>query len=133
MGKFVQDLPTNHLTDKQALVIMFETVNELGWRIRFTSDAGVIAYTENGEYSWNGEVTVKLEDNAINVQCITISNLTVDEGQCEHAVTKYLAAFGKMKVALTDDEIEQKYKVYKKDFLPPYEDTLKPDIRPKFH
>ena len=133
MGKFVQDLPTNHLTDKQALVIMFETVNELGWRIRFTSDAGVIAYTENGEYSWNGEVTVKLEDNAINVQCVTISNLTVEEGQCEHAVAQYLAAFGKMKVALTDDEIEQKYKVYKKDFLPPYEDTLKPDTRPRFH
>lgn len=133
MRNFVQDLSTEGLTDKQTLVIIFETVNELGWRIRFTSDAGVIAYTENGEYSWNGQITVKLQDDAINVQCETIYNLTADEGQCEHAVTQYLAAFDKMKVALTDDEIQQKYKVYKKDFLPPYEDTLKPDTRPKFH
>ncbi|WP_073226474.1 rhomboid family intramembrane serine protease [Pedobacter caeni] len=133
MGKFVQELQTDGLTNKQTLVIAFETVNELGWRIRFTSDAGVIAYTENGEYSWNGEVTVKLLEGVISVQCVTISNLTVDYGKCEQAVVQYHAAFEKMKTALTDDEIQQKYKRYKKDFIPPYEDTLKPDTRPKFH
>ncbi|OKS84635.1 rhomboid family intramembrane serine protease [Mucilaginibacter polytrichastri] len=127
------NLPTNGLTDKQTLVTAFETVKELGWRIRFTSDAGVIAYTENGEYSWNGEVTVKLEDGAISVQCVTISNQTVDYGKCEHAVSQYLATFEKMKSVLTDDEIQEQYKLYKKDFVPPYEDILKPDTRPKFH
>jgi rhomboid protease GluP len=129
----VTNLPTNGLTDKQTLVIAFETIKELGWRIRFTSDAGVIAYTENGEYSWNGEITVKLQDDAINVQCATISNLTVDYGKCEQAVAQYIASFENMRSALTDDEIQEKYKLYKKDFIPPYEDTLKPDIRPKFH
>lgn len=127
------NLPTGGLTDKQILVIAFETVKELGWRMRFTSDAGVIAYTENGEYSWNGEITVKLEQESASVQCITISNQTVDYGQCTDAITQYQASFEKMKSVLTDDEIQQKYKVYKKDFVPPYEDTLKPDNRPKFH
>lgn len=127
------NLPTNGLTEKQILVTVFESVKELGWRNRFISDAGVIAYTENGEYSWNGEVTVKLVEGAISVQCVTISNLTVDYGKCEQAVSQYLTTFEKMKSALTDDEIQQKYRLYKKDFVPPYEDMLKPDTRPKFH
>jgi rhomboid protease GluP len=132
MAKFDRDFPITGLSNKQFLVIAFETIKYLGWRIRFVSDAGVIAYTQNGEYAWNGEMTVKLEDDKANVQCVPISNMVSDAGQSEHAVSQYIAAFEKTKDAISDDEVKEKYKIYKKDFVPPYEDTLKPDIRPKF-
>jgi rhomboid protease GluP len=132
MAKFDRDFPITGLSNKQFLVIAFETIKYLGWRIRFVSDAGVIAYTQNSEYAWNGEITVKLEDDKANVQCVLISNMVSDAGQSEHAVSQYIAAFEKMKDAISDDEVNEKYKIYKKDFVPPYEDTLKPDIRPKF-
>ncbi|WP_091152070.1 rhomboid family intramembrane serine protease [Mucilaginibacter pineti] len=132
MAKFEQDFPITGLSKKQFLVIAFETIKYLGWRIRFVSDAGVIAYTQNSEYAWNGEITVKLERDKANVQCVPISNMVSDAGQSEHTVSQYIAAFEKMKSAITEDEISEKYKVYKKDFVPPYEDTLKPNIRPKY-
>jgi rhomboid protease GluP len=132
MAKFDRDFPITGLSKKQFLVIAFESIKYLGWRIRFVSDAGVIAYTQNSEYAWNGEITVKLEDDKANVQCTPISNMVSDAGQSEHAVSQYIAAFEKLKTAISDDEINEKYKIYKKDFVPPYEDTLKPDIRPKY-
>ncbi|PTT03034.1 rhomboid family intramembrane serine protease [Pedobacter sp. HMWF019] len=133
MEKSEQNLPINGLTNKEFLVTAFEAIKYLGWRIRFISDAGVIAYTQNSEYSWNGEITVKLGQDSANVQCTSISAVITDFGQSERAVSQYIAAFEKMKSAFTDEEIRQKYKVYKKDFVPPYEDTLKPDIRPKYN
>jgi rhomboid protease GluP len=133
MGKSEQNLPINGLTNKEFLVAAFEAIKYLNWRIRFISDAGVIAYTQNSEYSWNGEITVKLNQDSANVQCVSISAAMTDFGQSERAVSQYKAAFEKMKSAFTEEEIRQKYKVYKKDFVPPYEDTLKPDIRPKYN
>jgi rhomboid protease GluP len=133
MGKSEQNLPINGLTNKEFLVAAFEAIRYLGWHIRFISDAGVIAYTQNSEYSWNGEITVKLGQNSANVKCVSISDGITDFGKSELAVSQYIAAFQKMKSAFTDEEIRQKYKVYKKDFVPPYEDTLKPDIRPKYN
>lgn len=133
MGESEQNLLINDLTDKQFLVVAFETVKYLGWRIRFISDAGVIAYTQNSGYSWNGEITVRLGEDMASVQCVSISGAINDFGQSERAVSQYITAFEETKSAFTDDEIRQKYKAYKKDFVPPYEDMLKPDIRPKYN
>jgi rhomboid protease GluP len=133
MGKSEQNLPATGLSNKQLLVIAFETIKYLGWRIRFISDAGVIAYTQNSEHSWNGEITVRLVEDSANIQCVSVSNVYNDFGHNERSVSEYISAFQKMKSAFTEDEIREKYKMYKKDFVPPYEDTLKPDIRPKYN
>lgn len=134
MAKTIQDFPVNGLSDKQFLVIAFEAVEYLGWRKRFISDAGVIAYTENGEHSWNGEITVKMEHGRGNIECASTTNVYYNTVQSEeYAVQQYIAAFEKLKGSISEDEINQKYKQYEKDFLPAYEDTLKPDTRPNFY
>lgn len=132
MAKFVQNLSIDGMTSKQCLVIAIEAIKELGWRIRDTSDAGVIAYTENGVNSWNGEVTFKLEHDTASVECVTISNVPDDFGHNQTAVLQFVDEFEKMRPAFTMQEIENLYDNYKKDFLPPYEDTLKPYKRPEF-
>jgi hypothetical protein len=60
MGISKQNMLLDGLTNKQFFVIAFETIKYLGWHVRFISDADVIAYTQNSEYSWSGEITVKL-------------------------------------------------------------------------
>jgi rhomboid protease GluP len=133
MAEPTQIIPLDGLTERQFLVIAFETIKHLGWRIKFVSDAGVIAYTENSSFSWNGEITVKLEEETASVQCISISNVMLDYGHSKNAVSQYVAAFESMRSTFADEEIDQLYKEYEKDFLPPYEDTLKPDTRPQFN
>jgi rhomboid protease GluP len=132
MGDFEQHLLTNGLSKKERLVIAFETVKHLGWRTRFTSDSGIIAYTENGEFEWNGEVTVNVDEDVTTIKCVSISNMLNDFGKSRNAVEKYAATFEKMKLSFSEEEIDHKYEEYEKDFLPPYEDILKPDITPNF-
>ncbi|MGY4385163.1 hypothetical protein ACVWYN_002199 [Pedobacter sp. UYP24] len=50
MEEPVHTLSLEGLTKKQRLVIAFETIKQLGWRIKFVSDAGVIAYTDNSSF-----------------------------------------------------------------------------------
>lgn len=127
------NIPLTGLTKKQSLVTAFEAIAYLGWRIRFVSDAGVIAYTDNGPNSWNGEITVKVEGVTATIKCVSTSAHFDTMSQCNRAIEQYVAAFQKIRSALSDDEVHAKYELYEKDFVPPYEDTLKPDIRPKFN
>lgn len=133
MGKAAQTISTAGLSRKQCLVTAFESVKSLGWRIRFVSDAGVIAYTGNSVFSWNGEITVRVEDEQLNVECVSASATPIDYGRNQSAVSQYVQAFEKLRSVITEEEVRLKYKAYEKDFVPPYEDTLKPDIRPKFN
>ena len=110
MGNFVQNLAIGDLTNKQFVVIAFETVKELGWRIRFLSDAGVIGYTDNGGFSWNGELTVKLEDDFAGVQCVTVGNVTEDFGRCKTAVEHFITQFEELKDNFTEDDLHRLYK-----------------------
>ncbi|PJJ79252.1 rhomboid family intramembrane serine protease [Mucilaginibacter auburnensis] len=133
MGKATQTISTTGLSQKHGLVTAFESVKSLGWRIRFVSDAGVIAYTNNNGFSWNGEITVKFGDDQLKVECNSASAMPNEYGQHENAVRQFVATFEKLKTAITEEEVRLKYPLYEKDFVPPYEDTLKPDIRPKFN
>lgn len=133
MGKAAQTISTTGLSQKQCLVTTFESIKSLGWRIRFVSDAGVIAYTSNSGFSWNGEITVKVVDEQLQVECVSASAIPNDYGQSESAVKQYVETFEKLKTKITEEEVRLKYPLYEKDFVPPYEDTLKPDIRPKFN
>ncbi|WDF55613.1 rhomboid family intramembrane serine protease [Mucilaginibacter sp. KACC 22063] len=133
MDKAAQTISTTGLSQKHCLVTAFESVKSLGWRIRFVSDAGVIAYTGNSGFSWNGEVTVRVEEDQLRVECVSTSAMPIDDGRNESAVRQYVGVFEKLRTVITEEEVRQKYRLYEQDFVPPYEDTLKPDIRPKFN
>ncbi len=133
MGKAAQTISTTGLSRKQCLVTAFETVKSLGWRIRFVSDAGVIAYTANNGFSWNGEITVRVQEDHLQVECVSTAGMPIDDTRNETAVRQYVEAFEKLRTVITEEEVQMKYKAYEKDFVPPYEDTLKPDMRPKFN
>ncbi|CAM3721179.1 rhomboid family intramembrane serine protease [Mucilaginibacter galii] len=133
MAKYIQTKTLDGLSTEHFLVVAFESIRELGWRIKFVSDAGVIAYTENGGFSWNGEITVKLEGEVASIECISISNVVEDYGHNKTAVEQFIDTFDRLKTTFNEEQIEHLYAEYEKDFLPPYEDTLKPDTRPTFN
>jgi len=132
MAKHVENLNLGDLTDKQFLVIATEAMALLGWRIKFISDVGFIGFTENGGHSWNGELTVKIEGEYANIQCISIGGVLEDFGRSKMTVERFISKFEEIKPTVTDEEVRSKYKQLKKDFLPAYEDTLKPAINPSF-
>jgi len=129
---FTKNLPIANFNQKWSLVAAFESMKALGWRIRFLSDAGVIGYTNNGAHSWNGELQIKVTKSTLEVQCQSVSGMPGEHSRNEQAVDQYLAKFQQTVNQLHEKKIKELYKTYEKDFIPAYEDTLKPDTRPKF-
>ncbi|UEG51924.1 rhomboid family intramembrane serine protease [Mucilaginibacter daejeonensis] len=132
MGTSERSVNIEGLGQKRSLVSAFGAIESLDWRTRFLSDAGVIAYSNNAQHSWNGEFTINVGADQMHIKCVPISSLATDSGQAERAIDQFEATFTELSTTLTEDEVHERYKAYEKDFIPPYEDTLKPDIRPKF-
>jgi len=118
----------NELTEKEYLVLAAEAVVDLGWRIKLISNGGIIAYTENGAYSWNGEVIVKIEKGIANIQCRSLGMVYGQFGREAETVDRFLKQFEKIRLTFSSENIEDTYKEIKKDFVPDYEDTL--DVKP---
>lgn len=128
MGKYNEQLPTDDLTPEQLLAIAVETALKIRWRIKFTSDAGFVAYTENGGHAWNGEITFKIDDFKANIECVSIGGELNDWGRNKDTVQRFLKDFSLLKSVFTKEELHQKYKKLEKEFVPAYEDPLKPVV-----
>ena len=66
--KHVELLPLDNLTIEQFLSLAIETSNLLGWVFGNINETGFIAYTNNGLFSWNAEVKLKIKNGLANLQ-----------------------------------------------------------------
>ena len=53
--KHIEEVPLDGLTQEEYLVIALETAKEMKWKVSYTSNRGLIAFTDNGMFSWNAE------------------------------------------------------------------------------
>ncbi len=59
--KQIEELPLGNLTVEQFLNLAIETSKRLGWVFGDISNTGFIAYTNNGVFSWNAELKLKIK------------------------------------------------------------------------
>ena len=60
--KHVEKLPLGNLTTEQFLSWQLKHQNQLGWVLGDINKTGFIAYTNNGLFSWNAEVKLKIKN-----------------------------------------------------------------------
>jgi rhomboid protease GluP len=58
--KRTEQLPLDNLGTEQFIKLALETSNQLGWVFGNKTGTGFTAYTNNGLFSWNAEVKMKL-------------------------------------------------------------------------
>ncbi|POY36299.1 rhomboid family intramembrane serine protease [Solitalea longa] len=122
--KHSEDFSLNDLTQQQFLVLATETIKQLNWNVSYLSDNGLIAYTDNGTFSWNAEIKIKIENGIANIQSASIGNEMMDLGRNKKNVTNVIANFEELKSTLTIEQLEEKYQELKDQLVSAKDDIL---------
>lgn len=123
--KHIEDFPLNDLTQQQFLVLANETAMKIGWKVGYISNNGLIAYTDNGMFSWNAEIKIKIENGIANIQSASTGNEMMDWGKNKKNVAKFISNFKELKPTLTKEQLDTKYQELKEQLVSQEEDILK--------
>ncbi len=122
--KHIEEVALNELSPKQFLIIAIETVRRLKWDIGYLSNNGLIAYTNNGSFSWNAEITIKFDKNFANLKSSSTGNDMIDWGKNEKNINNFLATFEQAKPSFSIADIDLQYEALKNELVTDKEDIL---------
>ena len=115
--KHIEELPLDNLTVEQFLSLAIETANMLGWVFGNINKSGFIAYTNNGLFSWNAELKLKIKDRMAHLQSQSRGDNITDLKENKKNLTGFVSTFKGLKKILTIDELTSKYEEIKQNFV----------------
>lgn len=107
--KHIEQLPLDNLSIEQFLILAIETSNVLGWVFGNISENGFIAYTNNGLFSWNAEVKMKIINGLANLQSESRGNELIDVRENKKNLQNFISTFRGLKKTLTPEELVSIY------------------------
>lgn len=123
--KHIEEVPLYGLTQKEYLVIALEAAKEMKWAVSYTSNNGLIAFTDNGVFSWNAEIKIKIENGSANLKSSSTGNEMMDWGKNKKNIEKFILSFNALKLKLTKEELLLKYEEITSNLAPEEDDILK--------
>jgi rhomboid protease GluP len=114
--KHTEHLPVGQLTPEHFLSIAFEASKQLGWVVGDINKTGFIAYTNNGLFSWNAEVKLKIKGETAQVQSRSRGDDIIDMRENKKNLQNFVSTFRTLKKVLTPEELELKYERLKNNF-----------------
>ena len=114
--KQVEQLPLDNLTTEQFLSVAIETSNLLGWVFGNINETGFIAYTNNGLFSWNAEVKLKIKNGLANLQSESRGDDLIDLRENKKNIQSFIITFKDLKKTLTPEELEFIYENIRSNF-----------------
>ena len=115
--KQIEQFPLGDLTIEQFLSLAIETSNLLGWVFGNISETGFIAYTNNGLFSWNAEVKLKIKNGLANLQSESRGNEIIDLEKNKKNIQNFVFTFMGLKKTLTPEELASIYEDLKVNFV----------------
>lgn len=122
--KHLETYPLGDLSPSQFLALAVEAVKRAGWNLSHTSDAGLIAFTNNGVMSWNGEVKIKIEGDTATIQSASTGSDLIDFGKNKKTVSVFIRHLEELKASVSKEEADRKYTELKESITPADEDVL---------
>jgi len=122
--KHTEDFPFHELTQEQFLALSYETAMQLDWKVDYISSNGLIAYTNNGMFSWNAEIKIKMENEIAAIQSASTGSDMMDWGKNKKNVEDFRTKFVALKSTLTLEALETKYQELTERFISMEEDVL---------
>jgi rhomboid protease GluP len=123
--KHIEDFPIIGLTKEQFLILAIETAKKMEWEVGYISDVGLIAFTNNGMFSRNAEIKIKIEYGLANLNSASTGNEMIDWGKNKENIQEFISTFEKLKLTFTNEDLNLKYNEIKADIIPESEDILK--------
>ncbi|MBI3240404.1 MAG: rhomboid family intramembrane serine protease, partial [Flavobacteriia bacterium] len=122
--KHLDSVSFNELTQSQLLVLAHKTTKKIGWKIEFISESGLIATTDNGLFSWNAEIEIRLQNNSLSIKSTSTGNELIDWGRNKKNVTQFVSVLGDLKSAFSNEELDEAFLELKPQLALPEEDVL---------
>lgn len=95
--KQIQQLPLDDLTAEQFLALAIETTKQLGWVFGDINGTGFTAYTNNGFFSWNAEIKMKVLNETATIQSHSAGDEVIDVIENKKNIQKFTSAFNSLK------------------------------------
>lgn len=123
--KHIENFPLNDLTPQQFLVLADEAATRINWKVAYLSANGLIAYTDNGMFSWNAEIKIKIENGIASIQSASTGNEIMDWGKNKKNVINFITNLEELKRSIPVEELDIKYQKLSEQLVSEEEDILK--------
>lgn len=120
-----QIIEAKDLTQKEFLALLVETVKKISWETAYVSQNGIIAYTNNGMFSWNAEIKITIENNTASMKSSSTGNEMFDWGKNKKTVESFIAFFNEVKAQFTSEELTEKFAEIEGQLISEEDDILK--------
>ena len=107
--KHTEQLPLYNLETEQFINLAIETLNQLGWVFGNKTGTGFTAYTNNGLFSWNAEVKMKIMNGYATLQSQSRGNDFIDVVENKRNIENFISAFKSLQKTLSPAEPELMY------------------------
>lgn len=123
--RHVEERTLGALTQQQFLVMAHEAAIKTGLRIGYSSGSGFTSYTDKGPFSWNAELTVKVEDGMAQITSASTGNEVMDFGKNKKLVAAFLTEMNELQAKVNAAELDEQYEQLSKQWAGQEEDLLK--------
>jgi rhomboid protease GluP len=111
--KQTEQLALDNLGAEQFLNLAIETSKQLGWVLGNINETGFIAYTNNGMFSWNAEVKMKIINGIATLQSQCKGNDLTDVKENKKNLQNFTSAFKSLKNALLPEKPKSELRLEK--------------------
>lgn len=115
--KQTEQLHLDNLRTEQFLNLAIETSKQLGWIFGNINETGFIVYTNNGMFSWNAEVKVKIINGCATLQSQCRGNDPTDVKENKKNIQNFTSTFKSLKNKLMPEYPESIYENLKTNFV----------------
>ena len=113
--KQIEQIPLDSLRAEQFLALALETSKQLGWVLGNITETGFTAYTNNGLFSWNAEVKMKIVNDLANLQSHSKGNELIDVSGNKKNIQNFISTFKSLRKSFLPEESESIYENVKKN------------------
>jgi hypothetical protein len=99
-----EQLPFDDLKTEQFFTLAIETSNRLGWILGNITEIGFTSYTNNGIFSWNAEVKIRIRNGFADLQSKSREDSVTDVIENKKNIQNFISTFRSLKNTLSPKE-----------------------------
>ncbi|WP_210758605.1 rhomboid family intramembrane serine protease [Croceimicrobium hydrocarbonivorans] len=107
--KHIEHFDSAGLSAKESLVIAFETLKDLGWKIGNIAKNGIKAYTHFSSNSWSEEILIYIEKTQISLKSESNGNQLINGVNNRQNTEAFIARFKSLQQELEPSYLESSY------------------------
>lgn len=128
--KHTETISINNLNQQQLLALVFETAQQLQWKISYVSNSGIIAFTNNGMFKFNAQVTIKINNSDVEIESASTGREMYDMGRNKKTVHNYINQLNLLENSIKPEELTEKYEQLSFETVDSTKDLLSSDYIP---